>query len=438
MKRIRDLARLLRKKESQGADVKTVNVLRMRLEDTRLEHESKQQQEKEKKNVIKYRLVRFVERKKLVRRIRQVKAKLADGSVSDEADSSSSLQSELDSLMADLEYVMYFPKNMNYVGLFVDNERRGDTALDDTSRQNKAKARALAKVVRDDDVTNGREDRVMTALACEVADEEVQREVRAAKPASQMKDPSFVTPLLGSESDNAGERRRDKKKDKQRKGGRSEAKENSTTSSDGIAPIEGGASDSGNKRKATIEGPAAPTSTAPSAPSSSTAKRGVYGKFDLSNANKKKKVDDEIVEEDEKQADCAGENGAGENDADAYDADPFFAEEDHGQAPATNDDDNGQGSDGFRRNGKGAYNGWTKGHQRDDAAWGYNRGGRFKGGRGGGGDRQASSYSNGGGNKSAGRVKQEERLRRWQGGRGGGRGRGGRGSGRVGQRRNNF
>jgi len=88
-------------------------------------------EEKEKRLTLRYRAVRFFEKRKIIRKIQSLKKKLnqihstSKGRTSEEA----SLRKELDALEEDLQYVVHFPRGMKYVSLFANNDHRDDPSV---------------------------------------------------------------------------------------------------------------------------------------------------------------------------------------------------------------------------------------------------------------------------------------------------------------------
>eukprot|EP00898_Chlorokybus_atmophyticus_P002298 jgi/Chlat1/3069/Chrsp21S03320 len=111
---IRSCERLLHKDDLPPAARKATEA---RLEQLKKEHAAHARSELERKMAIRYHRVKFFERRKLERRIKQVQKQLALGPASD--DDTAKLQQELESLLADLQYLQHFPKTEKYVSLFV-------------------------------------------------------------------------------------------------------------------------------------------------------------------------------------------------------------------------------------------------------------------------------------------------------------------------------
>ncbi len=158
-KKIRDLERVLKKK-GNAADTAA---LKARLEELQQANIQNVQSTKDKKLSVKYHMVKFVERKKLTRKIRNVDTKLKG--VLNEKDRSA-LQAQRSSLLEDLTYVMYFPRSSKYIALFADNEDEKNTAKVADSAASSA-ARMAAYAARQIDLENGAVDRVQHAINVE-------------------------------------------------------------------------------------------------------------------------------------------------------------------------------------------------------------------------------------------------------------------------------
>jgi len=158
-KKIRDLERVLKKK----GDAPDTAALQARLSELQQANLQNVQSDKDKKLSIKYHMVKFVERKKLTRKIRNVDTKLKSGlNAKDEA----ALQAQRQALEEDLAYVMYFPRSSKYVALFADNDDEKNTAKASVSAEASA-ARLAAYAARQADVASGGVDRVQHAINVE-------------------------------------------------------------------------------------------------------------------------------------------------------------------------------------------------------------------------------------------------------------------------------
>ncbi|KAL3688035.1 hypothetical protein R1sor_014344 [Riccia sorocarpa] len=114
---IRSIERLL-KKPLLSDEVK--HAQEVRLEDLRKQAEQHTRTELERKMALRYRKVKFFERRKIERRIRRVEKQLR--TMADQSTAVGlSLSRELEQLKEDLEYVKFFPKTEKYVALFAGN-----------------------------------------------------------------------------------------------------------------------------------------------------------------------------------------------------------------------------------------------------------------------------------------------------------------------------
>jgi len=158
-KKIRDLERVLKKK----GNASDTAALQARLADLQQANTQNVQSDKDKKLSIKYHMVKFVERKKLTRKIRNVDTKLK-GSLNEK--DHAALQGQRQALEEDLAYVMYFPRSSKYVALFADNDDEKNTAKAAASAEASA-ARLAAYAARQADVDSGAVDRVQHAINVE-------------------------------------------------------------------------------------------------------------------------------------------------------------------------------------------------------------------------------------------------------------------------------
>ncbi|RUS33581.1 hypothetical protein BC938DRAFT_471017 [Jimgerdemannia flammicorona] len=111
-KRLRDTERSL-KHDKASAKVRleserSLKALQMHLTD-------KQMNEIEKKFALKYRMVKFFERQKVLRKIKRAEKRVEDASSDTERYAE---QATLDELKVDLNYILHFPKTEKYVSLF--------------------------------------------------------------------------------------------------------------------------------------------------------------------------------------------------------------------------------------------------------------------------------------------------------------------------------
>eukprot|EP01038_Epipyxis_sp_PR26KG_P010506 gene10506-14118_t len=126
-KKIRDLERYLRRKNVEPSSEESASVT-AKIDSLKTDLALHKQGERDRRHAIKYHLVKFVERKKVVRMIRNCDGKLKELS---EIDGSSSkkaakqlrmLQKERASLEDDLTYIMYYPNERKYMALFPSSD----------------------------------------------------------------------------------------------------------------------------------------------------------------------------------------------------------------------------------------------------------------------------------------------------------------------------
>ncbi|KAI9204081.1 uncharacterized protein BJ171DRAFT_507591 [Polychytrium aggregatum] len=113
-KRIRDTERLL-KRPNLAADVRVE--LERRLQSLKFEVSENTQEQKEKTLYEKYKYLRFVEQKKVSRKLRQAEKLVADSTEPDEA-----LLRQLHYYKVLMNYIQHYPRDMKYIALFPKNE----------------------------------------------------------------------------------------------------------------------------------------------------------------------------------------------------------------------------------------------------------------------------------------------------------------------------
>ena len=153
-KAIRDLERCIRKKVGKGESTEVLDKKLALLYDDKTISD---QIQKEKRNSAKYHMIKFVERQKLVRKIRSLDQQIA--TAKENADNTV-LNASRDELMEKLAYVLYYPKELKYVALFAETE--GDTV----GKNEKLRLRAHVLAVKQwkDDKLAGAQDRVMRVI----------------------------------------------------------------------------------------------------------------------------------------------------------------------------------------------------------------------------------------------------------------------------------
>lgn len=130
-KRIRDIERLLKKKKDILPDTVIVEKERT-LEALRMELETAELRSKAKKNASKYRMIRFFERKKSLRKYKQVAKQLKEDPDNED------LKKKLEKCKIDVCYVVNFPKTEKYIALYPTSSSSSD---DTTEEQDKTSIR---------------------------------------------------------------------------------------------------------------------------------------------------------------------------------------------------------------------------------------------------------------------------------------------------------
>ncbi|KAG1866974.1 hypothetical protein C8R48DRAFT_703829 [Suillus tomentosus] len=128
---LRQTRRLLAK-ENLAADVRVETERRLKaLEGDLARAETAR---KERTYAMKYHKVKFFERQKLVRRIKQVKRDLTPA----QGEEREKLEGELEGLRVDLNYILHYPKTKKYISLFPPERRQIDivsTTSDDNDQR---------------------------------------------------------------------------------------------------------------------------------------------------------------------------------------------------------------------------------------------------------------------------------------------------------------
>lgn len=160
-KKIRDLERARRRKDENDPAVKKLDQM---INDLKQEKSKNEIKTKEKKHAQKYHMVKFFERRKITRSIHKLEKRIAK-KLKGSGDSCEELNRQKEMLEQDLAYVMYYPKTMKYVSLFVDSNASGSGPNKSELRQKKA--RKLALDAWRNSVDNGEEDKVAHAMDVE-------------------------------------------------------------------------------------------------------------------------------------------------------------------------------------------------------------------------------------------------------------------------------
>ena len=118
---IRGLTRLLlREGLTHDARVKAQS----QLKELQSRKASLEKNEIERNHQLKYRKIKFIEKKKVLRMIEKTRRKIAKSS--DDTVKLEKLRKELKSQKEDLQYIEYFPRDRNYVSLFGNNAGKKD------------------------------------------------------------------------------------------------------------------------------------------------------------------------------------------------------------------------------------------------------------------------------------------------------------------------
>lgn len=120
---IRSVERLLRK----DLPLEVKDAQQKRLEDLKRQAESHVHAELERKMALRYRKVKFFERRKIeraIRRLERLQRAAADNPTEDSIRQAADMAQKLGQLKEDLEYVRFFPKTEKYVSLFTGGDDR--------------------------------------------------------------------------------------------------------------------------------------------------------------------------------------------------------------------------------------------------------------------------------------------------------------------------
>lgn len=104
-------------------------------------------------------MVKFFERKKLVRKIMALDSKIA---AEESKKAKAKLASVREKLIDDLCYVLYYPKSMKYIAIFANNNEDDNQLAAPDARSEEA--RTLARVAREEDIASGGKDKVDYAI----------------------------------------------------------------------------------------------------------------------------------------------------------------------------------------------------------------------------------------------------------------------------------
>lgn len=163
-KKIRDTERVLRRIKDPDETFR----LQLKLNEYKKQKENNAKNVKERVNSVKYHLVKFLERKKITRKVRSLERRISDYS-SDEVFTLDELQNEVQIWMEKLTYVMYYPKDLKYIAILKEEAtssvegKMGDTPAPKERESTWARARSA----RESDQRKGRKDRVKHAMEVE-------------------------------------------------------------------------------------------------------------------------------------------------------------------------------------------------------------------------------------------------------------------------------
>ena len=155
----------MKKKKEKG---ESTEVLEKRLALLLDDKSISEQIQKEKRNSAKYHMIKFIERQKLVRKIRSLDQQIA---ALVHVDGAATLKNTRIELMEKLAYVLYYPKELKYVALFAetDSENAGK------NEKLRLKAHKIAVDQWKKETAAGLQDRVVRVILCE--DKEVNDDV---------------------------------------------------------------------------------------------------------------------------------------------------------------------------------------------------------------------------------------------------------------------
>lgn len=214
-KKIRDLERLINKLNGKIDDGLTKRLAQLKEE--KRENEVKM---KERTNSVKYHMVKFVERKKIIRKVKSVDSKIKDcndilqamranGVSLGDNDEFKKVQRLVEDYKAkrvnlhnDLAYILYYPKDMKYISLFNEEE-------DTKSKKLMEIAREKAISSRQHDIDCGNDDKVLHAILVEYQSESGKiKTKRRSKEGGSQAAAAEDTPMKKDKINNRNERSR--------------------------------------------------------------------------------------------------------------------------------------------------------------------------------------------------------------------------------------
>ncbi|KAH0552861.1 hypothetical protein GP486_006939 [Trichoglossum hirsutum] len=127
-KRIRDLARLLERAEDMPADVRMDNERALAAHNQELA--AAEAEKLKQKMARKYHMVKFFERQKATRRVKQLHRRLSATT------ETASLRQQLHAAEVDLNYILHYPPDRKYVGLYPQRPKADDDHDDHNDNDN--------------------------------------------------------------------------------------------------------------------------------------------------------------------------------------------------------------------------------------------------------------------------------------------------------------
>ncbi|ETW01171.1 hypothetical protein H310_06770 [Aphanomyces invadans] len=144
--KIRNLERFL-KKDTLPDDVRRAK--EEELKELQKQTEGKQEEDRSREITLKFKKVRFFDRRRLMRLLKKLKRQL-DAPASSESDKDE-LEKQFEQAKEDMMYVYYYPKGERYINLFPDAKK--PHSAEDLERQDKMKKAALKAFKSDDNRT---------------------------------------------------------------------------------------------------------------------------------------------------------------------------------------------------------------------------------------------------------------------------------------------
>ncbi|EQC28616.1 hypothetical protein SDRG_13695 [Saprolegnia diclina VS20] len=130
--KLRNLERLL-KKDTLPEDIRTAKT--QELADLQAQVETKLQQETEREISLKYRKVKFFDRRRVMRTLKKLKAQIT-------ATRTKALEEAYEAAKKDMMYIFYYPKGEKYINLFAEKTKKQHSD-DELARQGELKEAAI-------------------------------------------------------------------------------------------------------------------------------------------------------------------------------------------------------------------------------------------------------------------------------------------------------